>query len=214
MTQDELERLERATFLSTADTGLWDMYLASMVSMFAIAPLLSVYLGDFLSAAVFLPVFALLLWGIHLVKTRVIQPRVGLVEYGMPRKKRLKSLGVIMLVVNVMALVLGLVAAYRLPMDQGAIVPIFMSIILLLLFSTAALFLGIPRIFFYGLLLAVAPPIGEFLFQRGYATHHGFPVVFGTCAAVILMAGIVRFVRFLPPPVPGGGAPSTEGGHE
>jgi hypothetical protein len=214
MTENELKKLERATFLATADTGLWDIFLASMLAMFAIAPHLSVHLGDFWSAAVFLPVYALLFWGMHLVKTRVIQPRIGMVEYGRPRQRRLKSLGVIMLVVNVVALVLGLVAAYWLPMEQGAIVPLFLSIILLLLFSTAALFLGIPRVFFYGLLLAVAPPVGEFLFQRGYATHHGFPVVFGTCAAVIFMAGIVRFVRFLPPPVPDGGVPSTEGSHE
>jgi hypothetical protein len=214
MTENELKKLERSTFLATADTGLWDIFLASLLAMFAIAPHLSVHLGDFWSAAVFLPVYALLLWGIHLVKTRVIQPRIGIVEYGRPRQKRLKSLGVIMLVVNVVALVLGLVAAYWLPMEQGAIVPLFLSMIFLLGFSTAAFYLGVPRVFFYGLMVAAAPPIGEFLFLRGYATHHGFPIAFGSCAVVILIAGIIRFVRFLPPPVQGGRAPSAERGHE
>jgi hypothetical protein len=214
MTENELKKLERATFLATADTGLWDIFLASILAMFAIAPHLSVHLGDFWAAGVFLPVYALLLWGMHLVKTRVIQPRIGMVEYARPRQRRLKSLGVIMLVVNVVALVLGLVAAYWFPMGQGAIVPIYLSVILLLGFSTAAFLLGVPRVFFYGLMVAAAPPIGEFLFQRGYATHHGFPVVFGICALVILIAGIVRFVRFLPPPVQGGGAPSAGRSHE
>ncbi len=213
MTENDLKKLERATFLATADSGLWDMFLASMLAMFAIAPYLSVPLGDFLAAAIFIPFYALVLLGMHLVKTRIIQPRIGIVEYGQPRQRRLKSLGVIMLVVNLVALLMGLVAAYWLPMDQGRIVPLFLSIILLLGFSTGAFFLGIPRVFFYGLMVAAAPPIGEFLFQRGYATHHGFPVTFGICTVVILIAGIVRFVRFLPPPVPGGGASSAGKGH-
>ena len=191
MTENELKKLERATFLATADSGLGDIFLAAVISMMAIGPHLSVYLGDFGAAAVFLPVYALLFWVIHLVKTRIIQPRIGIVEYGEPRQKRLKSLGVIMLVVNVVALLLGLLAAYRFPMEQGDIFPLFLSLILLLGFSTAAFFLGIPRVFFYGILLAAAPALGEFLFQRGYATHHGFPITFGVCTVVILVAGIV-----------------------
>ena len=208
MTENELNRLERATYLATADTGLWDMFLASVVSMLAFAPYLSAPLGDFGASAVFLPVYALLLWGIHLVKVRVIQPRIGIVEYGKPRQKRLKSLGVVMLIVNLVALVLGIVAAYSFPTEQGDIVPLFLSLTLLFGFSTAAFFLGVPRVFFYGLLLAVAPIVGEFLFQRGLATHHGFPIGFGVSALVILVAGIVRFVHFLPPATPGGGGES------
>ena len=214
MTENEMKKLERATFLATADSGLWDIFLASVFSMMAIGPHLSVYLGDFWAAGVFLPVFALLLWGIHRVEVRIIRPRIGIVEYGRPRQKRLKNLGVIMLVVNVLALVLGLAAAYRFPMEQGEVVPFFLSIILLLGFSTAAFFLGVPRVFFYGVMLAAAPVVGEFLFQRGYATHHGFPVTFGTCTVVILVAGIVRFVRFLPPPASDAGVSLAKGGHE
>jgi hypothetical protein len=214
MTENELKKLERATFLSTADTGLWDIYLASILSMLAIAPYLSVYLGDFWASAVFLPFFALLLWGIHLVKVRVIQPRLGIVEYGSPRQKKLRRLGVIMLVVNLAALLLGIVASVRFPMDQGHVFPIVLSLILLLGFSTAAFFLEIPRVFFYGILLAVAPLVGEELFQRGYVTHHGFGVAFGTCAVVILLAGIIRFVRFLPPATPRPGASSAERSYE
>ena len=95
MTEDDLKRLERNTFRATADSGLWDMYLASIISMLAIAPQLSSHLGDFWSSAVFLPVYALLYWVIHRIKVRVIRPRIGVVEYGKPRQERLKSLGVI-----------------------------------------------------------------------------------------------------------------------
>ena len=78
-------------------------------------------------------------------------------------------------------------------------------------FSLASFLLEIPRVFFYGLLLAVAPIVGEALFVRGYASHHGFPIVFGVSSCVILVSGIVRFVRFLPPPQGANGQPIVEG---
>ncbi len=81
MTDADLQRIERSTFRSVADSGLWDIVLASLVAMFAIAPLLSGRLGDFWSAAVFLPFFAILLLGIRVVQARVIQPRIGIVEF-------------------------------------------------------------------------------------------------------------------------------------
>ena len=200
MLEADLKRIERSTYRSAVDSGLWDLFLASVVAMFAIAPLLSAHLGDFWSAAVFLPVFAAILVMIRVVQDRVIRPRMGTVEFARPRRQRLVTLSVIMLVVNVIALVLGLVVATRAPVVGGDIVPLGMSLALLMGFSVAALLLEIPRVFLYGLLLAIAPPVGEALFRRGAASHHGFPVVFGVCATVILICGIVRFVRFLPPP--------------
>lgn len=200
MTERELKRLERSTYRAAADSGLWDMFLACVLCMLAFGPLLSVHLGDFWSAAAFLPVFAGALWAIHLVQTRVIRPRLGVVEFSAPRKRRLLALGVVMLVVNVVGLIMGIFAATRTPIVQDDIVPVTFSLVLLGGFSMVAFFLGIPRVFAYGVLLAMAPPVGEFLFRHGYASHHGFPVVFGLSAAAILLSGIVRFVRFLPPP--------------
>jgi hypothetical protein len=179
--------------------------------MLAIAPLLSVHLGDFWSSAVFLPVYAALLVVIRVVQVRVVQPRIGTVEFARPRRKRLVALTAVMLVVNIAAFITGLVAATRAPAVQGQVVSLTMSLVILVGFSAAALFLAIPRVFFYGVLLAAAPPIGEAMFVRGYASHHGFPVVFGVGATVILVSGIVRFIRFLPPPSDADRMPAAEG---
>ena len=205
MIDAELKRIERSTYRSVADSGLWDLLLASVVAMFAIAPLLSVHLGDFWSSAVFIPMFAALLVMIRVVQARVIQPRIGTVEFARPRRRRLLMLSVIMLVVNVIALVVGLVVSTRTPVVGGDIVPLGMSLAILIVFSLTAFLLEVPRVFFYGLLLAAAPLVGEALFRRGHASHHGFPIVFGVCAAVILVCGVVRFIRFLPPPRPDDG---------
>ena len=214
MTDADLQRIERSTFRSVADSGLWDIVLASLVAMFAIAPLLSGRLGDFWSAAVFLPFFAILLLGIRVVQARVIQPRIGIVEFSRQRLRRLTVLSVVMLVVNIVFFAVGIVAVARAPSLQGPIVPLTMSLMVLVGFSLAAFFLEIPRVFGYGLLLSLAPPIGEILFRRGYASHHGFPIVFGVCATVILVSGVVRFVRFLPPPLHVNGQPVREGADE
>lgn len=205
MTENELKKLERSTFRAAVDSGLWDMFLASVVAMFAVAPLLSSRLGDFWSSAIFVPAWAAAYLGIRVVQIRVLGPRLGVVRFAPARQKRLKSLGIVMLAVNVAVLILGIVAATQEPTVQAEIVPLSFSMILLLCFSLVAFFLEIPRVFLYGLLLAGAPPTGEVLFQRGYAAHHGFPVTFGVCALVILVSGIVRFKRFLPSPARKGG---------
>lgn len=41
MTITDLKVTERNAFRATADDGLWDLMIASVVAMFAIAPLLS-----------------------------------------------------------------------------------------------------------------------------------------------------------------------------
>lgn len=121
------------------------------------------------------------------------------------------ALTVVMLVVNAAAFILGFVVATRTPVPQGSIVPFGMAMAILVGFSLASFFLGIPRVFFYGLILAVAPLAGEALWVRGYASHHGFPVVFGVCAVVIPVSGIVRFARFLPRPQNADGAVVADG---
>ena len=210
MIDSDLKQIERATYRAVVDSGLWDVLLAAVVAMLAIAPLLSVHLGDFWSSAVFLPVFAGILLVIRIVKDRVVAPRIGTVEFARPRRKRMVQLGVVMLVVNVVALILGLVVATREPVPPGPIVSFAMAMVILVGFTLASFLLEIPRVFFYGLLLATAPLIGEALFVRGYASHHGFPVVFGVSSVVILVSGILRFVRFLPRPHEANGRPMVE----
>jgi hypothetical protein len=201
MTQPDpdLKRLERSTFRAVADSGLWDILLASVVAMFAVAPVLSSRLGDFWSSAVFLPVWAAVYVAIRVVQDRVVRPRVGSVRFAPARRRRLAWLTAIMLVVNLVALVVGIVAAIRAPAGQLWLFPIAFSLMLLVGFTLGAVVLQIPRLLLYGLLLGVAPAAGEVLWRRGLASHHGFPLVFGVCAAVILAIGVLRFVRFLPP---------------
>lgn len=198
MEQIDLVEAERRSFRAAYDTGLWDIMIAAVVSMLAIAPYLSRSMGDFWSSAVFLPVWAVLYLGLHLVRRRVVEPRVGKVRIGSHRKERQRRVSWVMLGLNVVALVVGIIAATGALSLAVWAYPATMGVVLLVGFSLAAYYLDVPRYFAYGLMLVGAPALGEWLFQRGLASHHGFPVVFGGAAVVIALGGVIRFLRVVP----------------
>jgi len=193
-----LKDAERKVFQSTFADGLWDVLLGCWFPMqFAIAPFLSRSMGDFWSSAVFLPfwgVVYLVIWGI---RKKVVAPRIGRVEFGAARKHRLKKFSLAMLIVNVIAFIFGLIAVLRFSSLSGGSYPIVLGLTLLIGFSAAAFFLDFPRLYIYGLLSALAPLIGEWLYQNMGASHHGYPIVFGTLAGVMILTGIVMFIRFM-----------------
>lgn len=197
MDTTDLNAVERDAFRATADDGLWDLLIASVVAMFAIAPLLSGSLGDFWSSAVFLPVYVAVYLAIRLVRERFVAPRVGVVEYGPERKERLTRFGAVLLALNVIAVTLGGIAflMFDSSVVDPIVFPIVLSLIVLAGSSLAAWQLGIPRLFLYGVMLALGPLIGEWLWRQGSVSHHGFPLVFGIAAAVIAVSGLVRFAR-------------------
>jgi len=206
-----LKEAERKAFRTTYNDGLWDIFLGCFFLMFAIAPFLSPSLGDFWSSVVFLPFWGLVFLGIRLIREHVVTPRVGVVNFGLSRKTKLAKFTVVMLAVNVIAFILGVFAALSFGKVPGQIYPIILGMILLIGFSIAAYFLDFNRLYTYGLLAGVSPLVGEWLWTQGYATHHGFPITFGTTAGIMILVGLSVFVRLLRDnPVPREGIPFEE----
>jgi hypothetical protein len=203
MTDHDLETLEQRTFRTVTDDGLWDVWIAAFFVMFAVAPLLSETMGDFWSVVIFLPVWLATYLVIRVVRHRIIVPRVGTVRFGTDRRRRLRKLSIVMLIVNVLAAVLGAVAYIGVQMDwldlgDGSIgYPLGLGIVVLVGFSGAASMTGIARYYLYGLMLAGAPLIGEWLWRNDLTTHHGYPIVFGTASVIIFIGGMVRFMAVL-----------------
>ena len=173
------------------------LLLVQIEQLAGVAPLLSVRLGDFWSAAVFVPIVGGVYVTLVVVKRRLLAPRIGEVRLGSYRQARLQRLVLVLTVINVVALVAGFFFAYRFDPGNGLSPVIFLAATILVGFSLAAYFLNIPRFFIYGLLLAVGPFVGEWLWRRGYASHHGWPVVFGTAAAVIAAIGLYKLVALI-----------------
>jgi len=192
-----LKDAERKAFRTTHNDGLWDFFLGCFFLMFAIAPLLSSRLGDFWSSVVFLPFWGLVYLLIRLARKYVVAPRVGVVEFGQARKARLMKFSVVMLIVNALALILGFIAALSFGRVPGQIYTLSLGLILMIGFSIAAYLLDFSRLYIYGLLVWLAPIVGEWLYTYAKASHHGFPITFGATSGIMILVGLVLFVRLL-----------------
>jgi hypothetical protein len=193
----DLKQLERKAWTSFYDDGLGDIFLGCIMLMFALAPMLSrLGLGDFWSSAVFLPFFALVFIVIVLLRKRVVIPRIGLVRFGRTRKKRLVKFNVLMFVVLSVGLILGFLSL-RGGVGQAWVHNLRFIAIVLMCSGLAGYFLGFIRLYIYGILIALAIPIGEWLWTNAGVPHHGFPVTFGITAGVMLITGIVLFLKML-----------------
>lgn len=192
-----LEEAERKVFKSTFQDGLWDIFIGCIILEFAIAPFLSRSLGDFWSSAVFLPFWAVIFLAIWLVRKYVVTPRVGMVEFGSWRKTRLIKFNVVMLVVCLIALILGILSVLSFAAVPGWIHIARFSLIILVVFSVAAYFLNFTRLHLYGVLIALSPLVGEWLYVYIKVPHHGFPITFGITAGITILVGLVKFIHLL-----------------
>ncbi len=192
-----LKQVEKKAFISMFDDGLWDVLIGCFLSIFAIAPFLSSRLGDFWSSAVFLPFWGLVYLAVWSLRKHVVAPRIGVAKFGRERRMRLARFTVVMLVINILALVLGFIAAANVGKVPGQATSIVFGLILLAGFSIAAFFLDFRRLYLYGLMLGFAPPVGEWLFNRGLASHHGFPVTFGVIAGITIVVGLATFAQLV-----------------
>lgn len=206
-----LKQAERKVFRATFQDGLWDIFIGCFVLQFAVAPLLSSKLGDFWSSAVFIPFWALVFGVVWLVRKSVVVPRLGSVNFGPARKTQLTKFFVVMVVINLVAFIMGIFFAMRFDVSSGLLYMATFGFIVLALSSVAAYFLELPRLFIYGLLFVLSLVIGEWLFAQFKVVNHGFPITFGLTAGIIIVTGMVRFMRLLQKyPIPTGEPTSEE----
>ena len=193
----DLKEAERKVFRSTFQDGLVEIMLGCIVLMFAIGPFLSPYLGDFWSSAVFLPFWAgvfCLLWA---VRRQVVRPRVGMVEFGAWRRTRMLRFNLVMLIAGIAALSLGILSALSFSAVPGWMHTARFSLIILIGFCVAAYFLDLTGLYLYGVLIALAPLMGDALYVYLGVPHHGYPITFGLTAGCLILVGLAKFVRLL-----------------
>jgi MFS family permease len=196
-----LKAADRKIFTTYFDDGLVDIFLAAFVLMFVIGPFLSVPLGDFWGVAIFLPFWGLVYLILRYLRRRFVTPRLGSVTWGDMRKRKLRTGGIIMLVLNVIFLGLGVVA-FMFPIQSGLVSSLRFGAMILILFTAAGYFYDYGMLYVYGVLIALALPVGEWLYQTAGFSHHGYPVAFGSVAGIMLVRGLVKFFTILKTPPP------------
>jgi hypothetical protein len=198
MTQDiDLKALERKAWISYSQDGLLEVLLGCIVLMFAVAPFLNTMgLGDFWSSLVFVPFWVVVFLLIVLLRKYVVVPRIGIVKFGQTRKKKLLKFNVLMFIILLFGLMLGLISM------QNSTAPAWVHnlrfiAIVLICSSLAAYFLDFPRLYLYGILCALSIPVGEWLYTNMGVPHHGYPVTFGITAGIMIITGVILFLRLL-----------------
>ena len=206
-----LKDLERKLFQTSTLDGIIDIHIGCVLLIFALAPLLSNRLGDFWSSAVFLPIWGAAYLILRFIRERILQPRIGSVEYGSYRKGRLKGLNIVLLIFNFTALFLGILSFFQFADLPGYMISLRFSIIILVGFSLAAYMLELSRFYIYGILIAAGPIVGEYLYQNHGFSHHGFPFTFGILSGALLLTGILIMVRIIKNnPLPGEESPHAQ----
>jgi hypothetical protein len=99
-------------------------------------------------------------------------------------------------VINLVFFVLGIVS-FMMPVVSGYAMSIRFSAMMLILFSAAGYMLDFNYLYLYGLLAALAMPVGEWLYQNAGFSHHGFPVVFGCLSAFLFVSGLYKLITLL-----------------
>jgi len=189
-----LKDLERSLYRSSTQDGLIDIQVGSVLLVFAIAPLLSARLGDFWSSAIFLPFWAAVFYAARVFRRSQLQPRIGQIKFGPYRIKRLKNLTSFILVFNLAAFGLGLLAFFGLLEFPGWLP---LSILLPAGFCLVGYTLESSRFYLYAIISALTPITGEYLFRNHGFSHHGYPIAFGVLSGTILAWGIILSIRVI-----------------
>jgi hypothetical protein len=200
-----LKELERKAFRSTFQDGLWDIFLGllllnmgggTLLGGSGMSPLWSmVVLTAFVCA-----VLALFWAG----KKYVTAPRMGLVEFGPQRKSKLRRVRVVLflsVLVGVLMFLWGLGAwSGRLPYVLAELpIPAYVwALQCVVVFSVAAYFMDVTRFYIYGVVYAVPFPLGILLAHNTELTGAlSMAITFGTAGGILVLIGVVLFVRFL-----------------
>lgn len=200
----DLNKADRRVFSASIDDGLLDIFISSVTLMFVLGPITTTYLnaflgdtwGDFIGTVMFIPLWVMVFLVLRWIRKNLVVPRMGLVKYGPTRKKKLSKFSWVMMTLNVIFLIAGFVMSV-VPRGSGWLSVLPFSAIVLISFTIAAYFLDITRFYVYGLLLGLAPILGEWLYREFGVAHHGFPVTFGIATLIIFLVGLIKLLSIL-----------------
>lgn len=207
-----LKEIERRAFTSTFQDGLWDIFLGLLLLNVGIGAILGGLLGEtemslmfLLGSMVGLTAFAgLVLLGFWAGKKFVTTPRIGRVRFGEQRKAKMKNFRAVLflsVLLGVIMLILGWAAAGDgLPEWMAEIpIPLYVwPVQTIVLFGLGAYFLDVTRFYAYGVLYGLPLPLGILLVRNTDLSGTGSMVItFGVTAGVMVVIGVVLFIRFL-----------------
>ena len=205
----DLKAAERKVYrLSTSQDGLYDTFIGLFIVLLSIMPWLdengmrtpwNVIVVEGIGLAILL--------GVLTIKKFIVAPRIGRVQYGVDRKKRMKRLAIVMGIIFLLTVVLFVMTVsaiyFREPTVQGPllqwelpfdIVHTGAGIFIIAIFSFLVYMKDYPRLYLYGWLFGIGYVMSTYIQDQTGDLFYWPWAIAGLMVAII---GLVLFTRFL-----------------
>lgn len=184
---ENMNLLERQVFQQYWDDGLLDLFAAAGVFLIGVF-----WLRDLPVGAAIVPALMVPLW--QPLRRRLVEPRMGLVEFTEARERRNQRMLKLVMYLGIAVLILGIEVYFfrdSLPAQPTvALVAGLPALLLALLAVITTILIGSARFLFYAVVLAAIGMAGAFLSWRPGA------ILAAAGAVMLIFAGVIvaRFI--------------------
>ncbi len=193
-----LKEIEKRSYRSFFQTGLYDVAFGVLLLSFAIAPVIRDVFGRFYMPFIIIPAPLIMLLG----RKYLIVPRLGIVKFGEKRESAKKKMMIISaLSTTILAALLVLTVAGVFPgfigeTLSGVMFMLIVGIIVIILMGFIAYIMDFKNMLYYGLAIGIGMPTAEFLYGIVGVPLDSL-ITFGTLGSLLLIYGLVNLSHFL-----------------
>jgi hypothetical protein len=152
--------------------------------------------GDLESALLTLPIALILLVVVFVVRRFVVIPRLGHVKFLPERRRRLSKLVLVPVITLIAGAVVGYIFSENTSLRHTFVGQIPFSLIPIIVFSAAAYFLDMKRLYIYGVIVGLTFPLGKYL-ETVIISQNILPAIILLTAFAFLGMAIVFLVASL-----------------
>jgi len=184
-----LQKLEKNSWKALFKSGLFEIAIGLVLVVSSIC-----HIFDDLRYY-FMPLYLIPVLFLILTKKNIVMPRMGMVKFSKQRRRKSTLFHIVITAVLLFLVLLTVMSATTYLPEYIAPEIIITSIILLICFA-AAYFLDFTRLFLYGIVIAGAFNLNEFLRENpGSLPDGGYAYL--VASIVFLITGGIYFFRFL-----------------
>jgi len=191
------KNIERRVFTSFLKDGSLEAFTGIFLLVLGLSVLLSRYaFGDLQSAAIALASALILLAVIFLIRKFVVIPRLGRVKFLAERRRKVSKLMIIPTIALIAGIIVSFIFADNTSTGHIIVSQIPISLSPLILFTAAAYFLDIKRLYIYAVIVAAIMPLGKY-FETILVSRATLPGIMLATAIISFFISAVIFVTFL-----------------
>ena len=197
MGTSDQNQIERRVFTSFFQAGIIEAFTGIILLQLGLPALFSRSgFGDLESALLTLPIALILLIAVFLVRKFVVIPRLGKLKFLPEIRRKISKLMFVPLLTLIAGAIAGYIFAENASLRNAFIGQIPFVLIPIIVFSAAAYFLDMKRLYVYGAIVGLVFPLGKYL-ETVIVSRNTLPATILFAAFVFLGMATVFLVAFL-----------------